>query len=202
MMLLRRAICGWPTVRIVGLLCLSVTNKVPYSLGWSWWCWICHNMWHDLSPVAFCVHVLFSVWLEGGGGDMVECGLRTMINLAVIIICSIPRCQLAHTLLMRYHDVGVRGMSSVTGGLGIILWCVRYSVAVKWSSCVRWSEACWRWYCALECSCAMASAPYILACAWTPAGRMPSVFGANHGGELSLGSVEYVFIKGIFVTRR
>ena len=108
-----------------------------------------------------------------------------MTNLVVVIICSIPRCQLAHVLLTRRRVVRVCEMSSATGSLSIALWYMRYSVAVRWSNCVRWCETCWRWYCALDCSYAMVSTPYIMACARTSFGRMPSVFGANHSRELS-----------------
>ena len=41
----------------------------------------------------------------------VVCGLRLGTNLAVVIICSMSFCQLAHALLMRRREVGVRGIS-------------------------------------------------------------------------------------------
>ena len=123
-------------------------------------------------------------------------------DLAVVIIYSISHYQLVHALLMRCHTVGGRGMSSATGGLDIVVLCAIYSVAIRLSSCVRWCENCWKWCCDLDCLRAMSSSPYIVVCTRTSLGRMPSIFGANHGGELLLGSFGYVFIKGIFDTQR
>ena len=116
-MLLRRVICSWLTVRIVGLHCLSVTESFPCFARVKL---MVLNMARYVTHSAPCGgrHARFDCRLV----EVVEllCGLRMDTNLAVVIICSMPICQLAHALLMRRREVGVRGISLASYGLGMI----------------------------------------------------------------------------------
>ena len=45
--------------------------------------------------------------------------LRLVTSLTVVIICSMPSCQLAHALLMSRYEVVVRDVRSASCGLGM-----------------------------------------------------------------------------------
>ena len=106
----------WLTVRMVRVHCLSVTDNVP--------CFArvelrVLNMARYVTRVDPCGgrHACF-VFLLMVGFACVR-GVCLVTNLAVVIICSMPICQLAHALLMRRHAVVVRGVSSASCGLGM-----------------------------------------------------------------------------------
>ena len=171
-----------PCFARVKLIVLKVARCVTHSVsyGWGYACFVC------LLVVGFKVVSI----------------LRLVTNLLVVVNYSIPSCQLAYALLMSRREAGVCGLRSVSYGLGMFFWWARYRVAVWRSICVRWCEVWRRWCCINGCSCARKSALYIVVCARTSFGRIHSVCGANHGGELSLGPAGYILIRGMDDTFR
>ena len=96
--------CDCFTVRIVGLYCLGMTESVPF-----------------FARVELMVlNVSRFVFRLVEGVEVVR-GVHLVINLAVVISCSMPFCLLVHALLMRRRAVGVRGISSASCGLGMAL---------------------------------------------------------------------------------
>ena len=114
--LLRRVICDWFTVRIVGLYCLGVTESVPFFTRVE--LMVLNVSRYVTRSVPFGVRRARFVFRLVEGVEVVR-GVHLVINLAVVISCSMPFCQLVHALLMRRRAVGVRGISSASCGLGM-----------------------------------------------------------------------------------
>ena len=129
-------------------------------------------------------------------------GLYVDTSFEVIMSCSIPLFQLAHVLLMSCRVCGVLRIRVSAGGRGLVVMSVLYKVVVSMSRAARRCVIWWRCACALGWLCVIAKVSSILACEQTSSGRIPIVFGANHGGVESLASFGYVFRSSISVTRR
>ena len=108
--------CGWLTVRIMGLHCFSVTESVQCFSRVEL---IVLNVARYVTHAFPCGgrHARFVCRLVVGLA--VVSGLRLVTNLAVVIICSMLSCQLAHALLMSQCEVVVRGVRSASCGLGM-----------------------------------------------------------------------------------
>ena len=70
-----------------------------------------------------------------------DCGLRTVISLAVVITCLIPFCREVYAWLMSRRAVGIRRIRSSVDGLGVRVIWIRYSVTINISNTLRCCKA-------------------------------------------------------------
>ena len=96
----------------------------------------------NVISVPFFPLCTFGLTFRGSVFSLVVFGIQTVTSFAVVIICSIPRCQLALALLMRQRATCVHGIrSSLFDGGVVVLWS-RYSVVVRVSRSARCCDAC------------------------------------------------------------
>lgn len=134
-------ICGRFIVKMAGLLCFSVFERMPCFASVELIILnVSQYMMRSVSRWFRCARLdwrLVEVCLFGFG-------VRIVTSLAVVIICSMPRYQMALALLMRRRAAGVHGIRSSSFGGGVVVLWARCSVVVRVFKSARCCDAYWR----------------------------------------------------------
>ena len=118
LILFRREMCYRLTVMMIRLLCLRVMMSLSCFTSVDFI--VLHVYRYMTRSVLQCVLrarlTLCLVYF-----DIYDCDMRMVTSLTVVVICAMHFVQLTYTWLMRRRGVGIRKISSMVDGLGVLV---------------------------------------------------------------------------------